>query len=724
MAEHLWFYARLKGLDRHSTQIELNKMLEDTGLAPKKNEASKNLSGGMKRKLSVAIAFSGGSKTVILDEPSAGVDPNGRRSIWDLLFKFRAGRTIVVSTHHMDEADVLGDRIAIMSNGKLIVHGTSFFLKNQFGQGYYLTIAKKQVEGSDTESGQFDVNKSTSSDNLVNTDMVSIDDKLNDGFGANEQVAQKEERLVSELTSKQDKTIYEFIKERISSALLVENIGQEMTFSISNHPDSTKGYEGFFKEIEANAVQLGIDSIGISETTLEEIFIKLAKEPKSNFFQKKPFMLCGLNLTSMWDRISICCCGDEPIRKLTAEEMVRYSTFTDKRVTNKFTIVAKQFVALLVKRFHRVKRNIKGFFAEIVLPVIFVCLALLVATLVPKVADRPALQLHPWYYQSPNNIFVSKSSSIKYDTPNYQTLTSSINPAEQTNINEIDNIVGTFYQSSSIGTRCLKDYRIKIPVQAEDYRRALLGSELKCEDYNFRWVQSSNLSRPSDTVIGELMRANYSYTKTSLDCDCSQGFPECPESAGGDINHRQVVQLRTQDIMFDLTSRNVTDWLIKTEFSDQFFRKRYGGFEFLQQEKIDENTVTNANNLLKTLFQMFNVTANVTLDPQLLRKEANVKVWYNTKGYDSSVAYLNVLNNALLRSQLPINESGEHGIVAFNHPMNFTKVSENSRCRAMSSSRMIYNYIIRVILLTLYSVYHPSKRTKHTTMMPQGLRKI
>ena len=67
----------------------------------------------------MAIAFVGGSKTVILDEPSAGVDPSGRRGIWDLLFKYRIGRTIVISTHHMDEADVLGDRIAIISNGKV-----------------------------------------------------------------------------------------------------------------------------------------------------------------------------------------------------------------------------------------------------------------------------------------------------------------------------------------------------------------------------------------------------------------------------------------------------------------------------------------------------------------------------------------------------------------------------------------------------------------------------
>ena len=95
------FYARLKGLDRISTYIEMEKLLDDTLLRPKKNDYAINLSGGMQRKLSVAIAFVGGSKTVILDEPSAGVDPSGRRSIWDLLFKYRKDRTIVISTHHM-----------------------------------------------------------------------------------------------------------------------------------------------------------------------------------------------------------------------------------------------------------------------------------------------------------------------------------------------------------------------------------------------------------------------------------------------------------------------------------------------------------------------------------------------------------------------------------------------------------------------------------------------
>jgi ATP-binding cassette subfamily A (ABC1) protein 1 len=101
----------------------------------------------MKRKLSIAIAFTAGSKVVILDEPTAGVDPYARRSIWELLLKYRAGRTIMLSTHFMDEADILGDRIAIINQGKLCCVGSSLFLKSNFGAGYYLTLVRDEEQG-------------------------------------------------------------------------------------------------------------------------------------------------------------------------------------------------------------------------------------------------------------------------------------------------------------------------------------------------------------------------------------------------------------------------------------------------------------------------------------------------------------------------------------------------------------------------------------------------
>ena len=69
---------------------------------------SMHLSGGMKRKLSVLLAFVGESRTIILDEPTSGVDPFARRQIWDFLLRHRDNRTVMLSTHHMDEAEILG----------------------------------------------------------------------------------------------------------------------------------------------------------------------------------------------------------------------------------------------------------------------------------------------------------------------------------------------------------------------------------------------------------------------------------------------------------------------------------------------------------------------------------------------------------------------------------------------------------------------------------------
>ena len=97
-----------------------------------------------KRKLSVAIALIGDPKVIFLDEPTAGVDPYSRRRIWSLLKQKKEGKTILLTTHFMDEADLLGDRKAIISHGALRCYGSSLFLKSRFGQGYHLTMVLKQ----------------------------------------------------------------------------------------------------------------------------------------------------------------------------------------------------------------------------------------------------------------------------------------------------------------------------------------------------------------------------------------------------------------------------------------------------------------------------------------------------------------------------------------------------------------------------------------------------
>ena len=84
------------------------RWLDKVNLLPHMSKYSKHLSGGMKRKLSILLAFIGDSRTIILDEPTSGVDPYARRQIWHFLLRHREGRTIMLSTHHMDEAELLG----------------------------------------------------------------------------------------------------------------------------------------------------------------------------------------------------------------------------------------------------------------------------------------------------------------------------------------------------------------------------------------------------------------------------------------------------------------------------------------------------------------------------------------------------------------------------------------------------------------------------------------
>jgi ABC-type multidrug transport system ATPase subunit len=88
----------------------------------------------------------GNSKIVMLDEPTSGMDTTARRKLWEMLKKNKAGKIVILTTHYMDEADILGDRIAIMAEGDVQCTGSSLFLKNRYGVGYNLTIAKTSRE--------------------------------------------------------------------------------------------------------------------------------------------------------------------------------------------------------------------------------------------------------------------------------------------------------------------------------------------------------------------------------------------------------------------------------------------------------------------------------------------------------------------------------------------------------------------------------------------------
>ncbi|CAK0856238.1 unnamed protein product [Prorocentrum cordatum] len=140
--EHAQLFGALMGRSRRSVRAASGRTLAQVELLHKRHAQACHLSGGMKRKLSVALALLGDSRVVILDEPTAGMDPHTRRQLWAVLKQNRAGRVLCLTTHHMDEADELGDRVCIMVHGRAACCGTSAFLKQRLGCGYLLTFVK------------------------------------------------------------------------------------------------------------------------------------------------------------------------------------------------------------------------------------------------------------------------------------------------------------------------------------------------------------------------------------------------------------------------------------------------------------------------------------------------------------------------------------------------------------------------------------------------------
>lgn len=141
--EHIDFYSSLKGVPKKDIINEVKKYVQQLDLNEEIDKRVYSMSIQSKRKLSVAIALCGDSKVVLCDEPMSGMDPSARQLVWNLLQREKIGRTIILTTNFMDEANVLSDRIAIMNEGELQCYGSPAFLRNRLGTGYLLVCVMK-----------------------------------------------------------------------------------------------------------------------------------------------------------------------------------------------------------------------------------------------------------------------------------------------------------------------------------------------------------------------------------------------------------------------------------------------------------------------------------------------------------------------------------------------------------------------------------------------------
>jgi ATP-binding cassette, subfamily A (ABC1), member 3 len=222
--EHMRLFAGLRGIEWNADcQASVDRILFDLGLRMRESFLVKSLSGGMKRKLSLGISFIGNPKVVFLDEPTSGMDPLARRSTWDLLKQRKKDCIICLTTHYMDEADALADRIGIMANGKLECCGSPIFLKKLYGCGYVLTFVK--TNGGDSEP------------------------------------------------------IEKFVRKKMQSTVpsavrVITDSGKELMMEIHDSPNLTQ----LLVELDDPKVlaQIGVQSYGIGVTNIEEVFLKVA----------------------------------------------------------------------------------------------------------------------------------------------------------------------------------------------------------------------------------------------------------------------------------------------------------------------------------------------------------------------------------------------------------------------------------------------------------------
>ncbi|KAK8143650.1 hypothetical protein G3M48_006937 [Beauveria asiatica] len=142
VTEHLRIFNQLKLPKTPASKAEIDKLIEAIDLGSKRTALSKTLSGGQKRKLQLGMMLTGGSAVCCVDEVSSGIDPLSRRKLWDILLAERGKRTMILTTHFLDEADLLADHIAILSKGTLRAEGSSVELKDKLGGGYRVMIHK------------------------------------------------------------------------------------------------------------------------------------------------------------------------------------------------------------------------------------------------------------------------------------------------------------------------------------------------------------------------------------------------------------------------------------------------------------------------------------------------------------------------------------------------------------------------------------------------------
>ncbi|PKU76587.1 ABC transporter A family member 8 isoform X1 [Dendrobium catenatum] len=221
--EHLLFYGRLKNLKGDLLMQAVDESLHSVNLLDKgvADKLVGQYSGGMKRRLSVAISLIGNPRVVYMDEPSTGLDPASRKKLWSVVQQAKKDRAVILTTHSMEEAEALCDRVGIFVDGYLQCIGSPLELKARYGGYFVLTVTTPSNEEEEVE------------------------------------------KLVQQISS---------------TAIRVYHLSGTQKFHL---PKQGVRLSDIFREVEAAKRRLNIQAWGLSDATLEDVFIKVAKAANS-----------------------------------------------------------------------------------------------------------------------------------------------------------------------------------------------------------------------------------------------------------------------------------------------------------------------------------------------------------------------------------------------------------------------------------------------------------
>eukprot|EP01083_Nonionella_stella_P215836 776456_1 len=271
--EHLEFFARIKGIHDKKVREKLSKQLiKDLNLERYTDRVAGKLSGGNQRKLSVGIALIGNPPIVLLDEPTSGMDPVSKRDLWDFISSTMSGRSVILTTHSMEECEVLCDRVGIMINGQLVCLGSNQHLKQKFAKGYQLDITKNKIfEVSDEKDNKEDIEM----EQMNKNDIASTQKELTRIFGQ-------------------------------SHVKIMENCTYYARFQVRADEMSIADVFGHLEAIKTDQFGSNILNYAVTQISLEQIFLGFAKDQK---LQNKQKMENGLAAScGCYCVIGVCVC--------------------------------------------------------------------------------------------------------------------------------------------------------------------------------------------------------------------------------------------------------------------------------------------------------------------------------------------------------------------------------------------------------------------------------